>query len=120
MVKPTFALPPGTVNSFNVGVFEHVTTAPEAAGFLPPALFVGDGFLDGMLRSGLQSRFTSAARARWKPGLKLSEIVTQMPVGVRWFVIQFIEINQVALDAFADADDVSKAVEILAQRAHVP
>jgi hypothetical protein len=120
MVKPTFTPPPGTVNSFNVGVFEHVTTAPPAAGFLPPAVFIGDSFLDGMFRSGLQSRFSGSARARWKPGLKLSDIVSQMPGDVRWFIIQFIEINQSALDAFADAGDISKAVELLAQRRSLP
>ena len=117
MVKPNFTGPPGLVNSYDVGIFEQVTQAtPGTPGYLPSTVFVGDSFLDGMIRAGIQSSFLATARARWKPDLKLSTIAENLPVGTRWCVIEFIEVNLTAMGAFADLDDVAKAARILERR----
>lgn len=117
MVKPTYVLPPGSSIAKPIGVYEDVTIAQAGTpGYLPLAAFVGDSFLDGMVRAGLQAPFISTVRARWKPGLKLSKLAEDMPAGVRWCVIEFIEVNFTAMDAFADLDDVAKAVAILERR----
>jgi hypothetical protein len=118
MVKPTFTRPPGQIFSSNVGIFEAITrTTSSAPGYLPSALFFGDSFLDGMLRSGLQDAFLATARARWEEDTKLSRVTQEIPEGVRWCIIQFIEVNLSAMNAFADLDDVEKAVAILERRA---
>jgi hypothetical protein len=117
MVNPTFSWPPGLKVTNGVGVFETVTTStPDAVGFLPPALFIGDSFLDGMFRAGLQSRFVSTARARWTAGLKLSQVAQEIPPNTRWCVVEFIEVEVTAIAAFSDLDDVAKAVAIIDHR----
>lgn len=117
MVKPTYAWPPGIKFGEGRGVFESVTTAnPDASGFLPPIVMIGDSFLDGMMRAGLPSRFTASSRVRWKAGLKLSEIAEQIPPDTRWCLIEFIEVSAMAFAAFSDHDDLAKAVEILRRR----
>jgi hypothetical protein len=117
MVKPTYTWPPGLTNSFNVGIIEHMTAStPGTSGYLPSTLFIGDSFLDGMMRSGIQADFIATARVRWKPGLKLSKVAEEIPNGVRWCVIQFIEVNLTAMNAFTDLDDVAKAVTVIGRR----
>lgn len=119
MIKPTYSWPPDLKQRFEVGVFDHLTSSAGGASYLPSTVFLGDSFLDGMIRAGLQSVFVATARARWSPQLKLSDVAAQLPDGVRWCVIQFIEVNLVAMNAFADLDDVQKAVAVLDQRRRV-
>ncbi|QDM22995.1 hypothetical protein FIU28_18930 [Tardiphaga sp. vice154] len=117
MVKPNYKWGPDLKQGSNIGIFESTTTtAPGAQGFLPPAVFIGDSFLDGMVRAGLQSPFVSTARLRWKNDSKLSTIAANLPAGTRWCLIEFIEVNMAAMGAFSDLDDVAKAVEILKTR----
>ncbi|WP_168207232.1 alginate O-acetyltransferase AlgX-related protein [Tardiphaga sp. vice278] len=118
MVKPTYTFLPGTTTGYNVGVFESVTnSAPGTPGYLAPAVFIGDSFLDGMIRAGLQTSFTSTARARWSPAVTLSKVAQDMPADTRFCLIEFIEVGLTALRAFADLDDVAKAVVIIEHRA---
>lgn len=117
MVKPNYRWGPDLKQQSHVGLFESLTaTTPGAPGFLPPAVFVGDSFLDGMIRAGLQSPFVSTARIRWNDGVKLSAIAANLPADARWMLIEFIEVQLGAMNAFADVDDVAKAVEILRKR----
>ncbi|UZE48092.1 hypothetical protein ONR75_25110 [Rhodopseudomonas sp. P2A-2r] len=117
MLKPTYKWGPGIKQSSNFGIFESLTTTtPGAPGFLPSAVFIGDSFLDGMVRAGLQAPFSATARVRWSTGTKLSVIAANLPADARWCLIEFIEVNLVAMGAFADLDDVSKAVRILKNR----
>jgi hypothetical protein len=117
MVKPTYKWGPDIKQGSNVGIFESVTTTtPGTPGFLPSAVFIGDSFLDGMVRAGLQSPFVSTARVRWKSDTKLSVIAANLPADARWCLVEFIEVNLGAMGAFADLDDVAKATEILKNR----
>ncbi|MDB5582175.1 MAG: hypothetical protein JWR80_7351 [Bradyrhizobium sp.] len=117
MVKPTYTWGPGLTQASNVGPFESLTaTTPGTPGFLPPAVFIGDSFLDGMVRAGLQASFVSTARVRWKDRAKLSTMAAELPAGTRWLLIEFIEVQQGAMGTFADLDDVAKAVEVLKNR----
>lgn len=117
MVKPNYTWAPGLKYASHVGVFESITlSTPGTPGFLSPAVFIGDSFLDGMIRSGLQAPFISTSRIRWNDGVKLSVIAANLPPDARWMLIEFIEVQLGAMNAFADLDDVAKAVEILRQR----
>lgn len=116
-VKPTYKWGADIKHSSNVGMFESLTmTTSGAPGFLPPAVFVGDSFLDGMGRAGLYASFASISRIRWKPDTKLSTIAANLPADARWCLIEFIEVNLGVMAAFADLDDVARAVQILNSR----
>jgi hypothetical protein len=116
-VKPTYSWPSGFKQSIDQGIFEFVTIAnPSESGLLPSAVFVGDSFLDGMMRAGLTAAFVEIARVRWKNDTKLSAIAEAIPSNSHWLVVQFIEVNQTAMNAFADADDVAKAIDIVKRR----
>lgn len=117
-VKQNFSEPPGVRRRYDVGVFEKVMTSDGAfPAYLPQTVILGDSFFDGLEKSGIESYFSGTARARWRPGVKLSAVADQMPGNTKWFVVQFIETSTHAMDAFADAADVQKAVEIIRRRA---
>lgn len=116
MVKQTWDWPPGFTQSANQGPFEYVTTATPDPRLLPPTVVVGDSFLDGMLRSGLAANIVEMHRIRWKPGLKVSAIVSSLPADTRWLVVQFIEVSRTAVGAFAQRDDIDAAVRLLRAR----
>lgn len=108
--------PAGFVQSTSQSLFEYSTSATPDPRLLPPAVFVGDSFLDGMQRAGLVAHFVETHRVRWKPALKISTIVENLPPDTRWLVVQFIEVSQTAIAAFASKDDIDVAVKILQSR----
>lgn len=98
--------------------YEEVTrVAPNLPGLLHPTLFVGDSFLDALIRNGLPAYFSETYRLRWTPELTLPKITAAIPPNTRWVVVQFIEVSQPALNTFGNRDDVSAAVELLKRRA---
>lgn len=122
-VKQTWAWPEGFAVQAPAAPFEEITTTrenPADARLLAPAVFVGDSFADALMRSGMGCCFQKTARARWKPDLRLSTITAALPKDTRWMVFQFIEVNTVAMGAFADAGDVTRAIDILEARAPTP
>jgi hypothetical protein len=112
-VKPSWEYPPGFRQSVNQGIFDYVTAANEDPKLLPATVFVGDSFFDGIMGSGTAVYFVETHRIRWKRDLKVSEIVANLPDDTRWLVIQFIEVSQYAMGAFANQDDVAAAVGLL-------
>lgn len=114
-VEQSWDWPAGFSQSVNQGLFEYSTASTDAR-LLSPTVFVGDSFLDGMQRSGLVADFVETHRIRWKPDLKVSEIVASLPSDTRWLTFEFIEVSQTALNAFADANDVEAAVKLLRAR----
>lgn len=117
MVKPNFREPPGVRRRYSIGVFESVMTSDGVfPAYLPQTVILGDSFFDGMQKSGIESYFSGTARARWHPGVKLSAVADQMPGNTKWYIVQFIETSTHAMNAFADAADVQKAIETIKRR----
>jgi hypothetical protein len=83
---------------------------------LHPVLFVGDSFMDAWMRNGMAAYFESSYRLRWVEGLRLSAITSAIPSNARWVTVQFIEVQQPALLAFADEADVTRAIKLLERR----
>ena len=79
MVKANWAWP--AVTSLpGKAAYENVSnTTPGTPGLLKPVLFVGDSFLDGVLRSGLQAIFRKTHLIRWTGGLNVETITGPSP-----------------------------------------
>lgn len=117
MVKPNFTWPGELTQSPSPAPFETVLTFPDEKGaLLPPVVFVGDSFLDGLLHAGIQAYFQESRRIRWRADLRFSDIAKAIPLNTRWCVIQFIEVSLAALNALQDSEDVAEAVAIIEQR----
>lgn len=116
MIGQTWDWPAGFTQAARTDIFEHSTQASPDPRLLPPTVFVGDSFLDGMLRSGVLAYFVETHRIRWKAGLKISEIIAALPADTRWLVIQFIEVGHPAIAAFADTADIDAAIKLIEQR----
>lgn len=113
-VKADWAWPPGFTSMAGKPPYESISrTAPGTPGLLKPALFVGDSYFDGMLRSGLEASFEETQRIRWSNGLNLETITAAIPRNARWVTVQFIEVSQTAVAAFADPQAVSRAIQLL-------
>ena len=76
----------------------------------------GDSFFDGIMRSGFDVYFQTLYRARVKHGLKLSGIAGSLPADTRYLVIQFIEVTNAMLLAFADKADLALATQMVRSR----
>jgi hypothetical protein len=79
----------------------HTTRQPVPAQ-LPPVLLLGDSFGDGLVRAGLPMYFRTVYRSRWGEG-KLPELLAALPPDTGFVVVEFIEINQVAMGELAAA-----------------
>lgn len=116
-VKADWSWPAGFTSVAGSPPYESFSrTAPDAQGLLGPVLFVGDSYFDGMLRSGVQAYFKETHRIRWSNGLGLETITAAIPPDTRWVMIQFIEVSQTAVAAFAGPGAVSRAIQILHAR----
>lgn len=116
-VKPTWAHAPGFAPAFKEGVFEYVArVATPNPALLPPTVVYGDSFFDGILRSGFDVYFQTLYRARVTHDLKLSGIASSLPADTRYLVIQFIEVTNAMLLAFADKADLAVATELIRKR----
>lgn len=116
-VTPTWQWPSGFVSVSGPVPYTDVSrVAAGTKGLLQPVLFVGDSFMDAWMRNGMAAYFESSYRIRWVEGLRLSAITTALPPGARWVAMQFIEVQQPALSAFADEADVTRAIMMLEQR----
>lgn len=115
-LAPTWQIPPHWRQWIDRPPFEIVTSGASVPDPLGPVLMVGDSFLDGVWRAGLPVYFSTTHRLRWAPGLSLSRIVEVMPPETRWLLMQFIEVNSPAADAFADSADVDRAIALLQAR----
>jgi hypothetical protein len=116
-VKPTWQHAPGYAPASNEGAFEYVARVltPNRA-LLPPTVVYGDSFFDGIMRSGFEVYFQTLYRARVKHGLKLSGIAGSLPADTRYLVIQFIEVTNAMLLAFADKADLALATQMIRSR----
>lgn len=99
---------------------EHSASFEPDERLLPATVLIGDSFLDGMVRSGLQANFVESRRIRWRPDRRVSEIVSSLPPDTRWVVMQFIEVSTTAIHALANEDDIVKAATILDARQQAP
>ena len=107
---------PGSQHLTNQGPFEFIVHNGTDAKLLPPTMIVGDSFVDGLLRAGMESYFSDLYRVRWPPLSKVSDIVRAIPEKTQFLIIQMMEVNRTALFALADKSDVSAAVSMLAAR----
>jgi hypothetical protein len=118
-VTPTWQWPGGFVSVSGPAPYTDVShVAPGTKGLLHPVLFVGDSFMDAWMRNGVAAYFESSHRLRWAEGLRLSAITAALPPDARWMTVQFIEVQQPALKAFADEADVTRAIKMLEQRSN--
>lgn len=115
-VKANWKFPAGFQQSVNQGLFEYVTHLPPSSDALGPLVLVGDSFSDAMLRSGLHLYFKDMYRARWGHFGSISELMKEIPADTKYFIIQTIEVQLLALRAFADQKDISLAVSALNAR----
>ncbi len=93
MVQQSWDWPPGFHYKSQSVPFEEATESDANPRLLPPAVFVGDSYFDGMLRSGIEADFVETDRLRWKPGMKASDIVNSFRAGTHWLVVEFIEVS---------------------------
>jgi len=119
-----WAWPPGHRLSTTEPPYEFTSRSdarpPDVLG---ATVLVGDSFMDGMWRTGLGAYLSAAYRLRWRPGpsdWKISQITEALPADTRWLVVQFIEVNYGAMQAFADRPDVDRAIALLAARPRAP
>lgn len=117
VVRQDWAWPAGFTSTAGKPPVESETrTAKGTPGLLGPALLVGDSFLDGLIRCGLQAYFSKTDRIRWAPDITLDTITEAIQPDTRWIVIQFIEVDRPAFDAFADEKSVESAIRLLQTR----
>jgi hypothetical protein len=118
-VKPNWVWPAGFTSLRGKPPFEDVSrTTAGTTGLLKPVLFVGDSYLDGMMRCGLQAYFVETHRIRWSNGLSLETITAAIPPDTRWLTVQFVEVSQTAIGAFADPAAVTRAIQLLHAQRH--
>jgi len=116
-VKPTWTHAPGYAPAYNEGAFEYVArVATPNHALLPPTVVYGDSFFDGIMRSGFDVYFRTLYRARVKHDLKLSGIANSLPADTRYLVIQFIEVTNAMMLAFADKTDLALATQMIRDR----
>lgn len=116
-VMPSWQWPGGFTSVTGPAPYTDVShVAPGSKGLLHPVLFVGDSYMDAWMRNGMAAYFESSYRLRWVEGLRLSAISAAIPSDARWVTVQFIEVQQPALLAFADEADVTRAIKLLDQR----
>ncbi|QNK71070.1 alginate O-acetyltransferase AlgX-related protein [Variovorax sp. PAMC26660] len=116
-VTPTWQWPSGFASVSGPSPYTDVShVAPGTQGLLHPVLFVGDSFMDAWMRNGMAAYFESSYRLRWGEGLRLSAITAAIPPDARWVAVQFIEVQQAALHAFADEADVARSIKLLQAR----
>ena len=116
-VTPSWQWPGGFTSVSGPAPYTDVShVAPGSKGLLHPVLFVGDSFMDAWMRNGMAAYFESSYRLRWGEGLRLSAITSAIPSDARWVTVQFIEVQQAALLAFADKADVARSIELLQAR----
>lgn len=123
-VVENWAWPPGMRASTTEAPYEFTVRSgvapPEVLG---PTVLLGDSYMDGMWRSGLGAYFSATYRIRWRPGPSdwtISQVTEALPADTRWLVVQFIEVNFGAMQAFADRADVDRAIALLAARSRAP
>lgn len=78
-----------------------VRMADESADVLPPALWVGDSFSDGIERGGSTNYFRAYYRVR-RGGTAFKEVVDNMPSDTHIFVFQFIEVSLPGLQGWLE------------------
>ncbi|OAK63172.1 hypothetical protein A3K87_17155 [Variovorax paradoxus] len=116
-VTPSWQWPAGFASVSGPAPYSDVShVASGSAGLLHPVLFVGDSFMDAWMRNGMAAYFESSYRLRWAKGLKLSAITAAIPSDTRWLAVQFVEVQESALLAFADEEDVTRALDMLKTR----
>ena len=115
-VRQTWHWPAGYAEATYQGIFHEVTHADPDPRLLPPIVLLGDSFLDAVMASGFAASFQATYRKRWDDEVKLSNFARGLPAEARWLVVQFIEVNEAALRAFADSEDVALAVRLLDER----
>jgi hypothetical protein len=115
-VRPSWQWPAGYAEATYQSIFHEVTRADPDPRLLPPIVLLGDSFLDAVMASGLAADFQATYRKRWDDEMKLSDFARYLPDDARWLVVQFIEVNEAALRAFANSEDVDLAVRILDHR----
>lgn len=116
-VTPSWQWPGGFTSVSGPAPYTDVShVAPGSKGLLHPVLFVGDSFMDAWMRNGMAAYFETSYRLRWGEGLRLSAITAAIPSDARWVTVQFIEVQQAALQAFADKADVTRSINLLRTR----
>lgn len=68
---------------------------------LPPMVMIGDSFLDGMSRTGMQMYFSKISRAHWNK-ITLKKLVDNLPTDTRYLLIEFIEVSGGAYQQLAE------------------
>ncbi|WP_295979544.1 hypothetical protein [uncultured Variovorax sp.] len=116
-VTPSWQWPAGFTSVSGPAPYTDVShVASGSVGLLHPVLFVGDSFMDAWMRNGMAAYFKSSYRLRWAKGLQLSAITAAIPSDARWIAIQFVEVQESAMLAFADEPDVTRSLEMLKTR----
>jgi hypothetical protein len=88
----------------NVGPFEVVSHASQySKKLLPPAVVLGDSFMDGVDRCGLPHHFESEYRAVIYQA-PMNDILRAMPSDTRYFVFEFIEVALPYLNSILSFD----------------
>ena len=68
---------------------------------LGPIMMIGDSFLDGMIRSGLDSRFKKTYQVNWND-VDIKTLIKNLPEDVRYLLIEFIEVSHGSLNQLAE------------------
>ena len=90
------------------GYFEETTTVAATENLLPGVVLVGDSYLDSILKNGFQTYFQTLSRLRWRSGLELSDIMSNIPSGTRYFILQWLEVDFAALLAISEFGKLTK------------
>ena len=84
-------LPPHTISRMDLPLDVFTLETPTGTS-LKPIVMIGDSFLDGMIRAGLQAHFTKSYKAQWN-ALSLEKLVNNLPADTKYLFIEFIEVS---------------------------
>ena len=88
----------------NTKIFPFVTQErsnfSKNADLLKPVLMIGDSFLDGMIRAGLDSYFKKTYQTNWNE-VDIKTLLENIPKDVEYVLMEFIEVSHNPLNQLA-------------------
>lgn len=84
-------LPPHTTSKTDLPL-DVVTIKSPTSNLLDPIVMIGDSFLDGMIRAGLQAHFKKSYKAQWN-NISLEKLTSNLPPDTKYLFIEFIEVS---------------------------